>query len=105
MAPTCPSQVVSLLAGGSPAGEAGFVRRRVSSKESVLQRRLSMKLIKNLGMLSLSFYLILIALRNLLGIGSTYRHLNWLIDILALAAGVLILWTVLVLWKGKTPAA
>ena len=51
---------------------------------------------KNLGMLLLSIYLILAAVRNLLGIGSTYRTLNLLLNILALASGVLILWALLI---------
>ncbi len=63
-----------------------------------------MKKTKDLGILLLSVYLILAALRSLLGIGFTYRTLNILLDILLLASGVLLLWTVLAPKADKPPA-
>ena len=62
-----------------------------------------MKVTKNLGMLLLSIWLILVGLRELLNF--SFSGYPTLMAILALAAGVLILWAVVVLWKGKAPAA
>ena len=50
---------------------------------------------KNLGMLLLGVWLVLAGLRNLLSIGYSYRVFNSLMDILAVAAGALILWALL----------
>jgi hypothetical protein len=50
---------------------------------------------KNLGLLLLSIWLILTRLGNLLGVNYRYRGLNVLMDVLALAAGVLILWALM----------
>ena len=61
-----------------------------------------MKTAKKLGTLLLSIWLILLAADFLLGLG--YRHLHILNNILALVAGVLLLWSVLAEWKGP-PAA
>ena len=64
-----------------------------------------MRKTKNLGMLLLSIWFILAGLRGLLHIGFSYRSLNILMDVLALAGGVLVLWAVLNLWTSKTAAA
>ena len=47
----------------------------------------------SLGMLFVSIWLILVGVRDLLGITRSYEYLNWLVDILGVAAGVLLLWT------------
>ena len=62
-----------------------------------------MKLIKNLGMLLWSIWLILAGVRGLFNLGEIY-HLNVLMNGIALVAGVLMLWAVLSLWSGKTQA-
>jgi hypothetical protein len=50
-----------------------------------------MKWIRNLGMVLVSIWFILAGLRGLLSLG--FSHLNLLMNILALAGGVLVLWS------------
>jgi len=59
-----------------------------------------MKMTKDWGMLLLGIWLVLLGLRSLLNLG--YSPLNLLIDVLALAAGALILWSI---WAGKAASA
>jgi len=57
------------------------------------------KTIHNLGMLLLSIFLVIAGVRGLFSLA--YSHLNLVANLLALCAGILILWAGLATWKNK----